>query len=85
MASRNHPRGRAAPPPSPPAEQQTLPVWTNEQLAAWLPEQRGRVSVLNVMHQDGCPAMGTGRGCVCEPDHILVSDDKPIAQIVWAQ
>lgn len=34
---------------------------------------RGKVLVLETQHDEGCPGIGSGIGCVCQPD-LLVTD-----------
>lgn len=61
-------RGRAVPPPEPPPP--AIPVWTPEELAAYMASTRG-VSHLEIRHDHDCPAVGTGRGCRCQPDQFV--------------
>ena len=34
--------------------------------------RRGAVTVLEIQHDHGCPALDTGIGCICDPDLLLV-------------
>lgn len=64
-------RGRAVPNPEPNVP---TPVWTREELAAYMASTRG-LSHLEVRHDSTCPAVGTGLGCRCQPDHFLYTAD----------
>jgi len=57
---------------SPPFRRKLAPNATPHQIAALLQGKAGAV-VLEYRHDDGCPAVGSGRGCTCAPDVYLLA------------
>jgi len=57
---------------SAPFRRKLAPDATPHQIAALLQGKAGAV-VLEYRHDDGCPAIGSGRGCVCKPDVYIVA------------
>lgn len=73
-------KGRYAPPPRQ-AQDTGVPVFTPGELAAFMASSAG-LHHLEIRHDDGCPAIGTGRGCRCEPDVFLRAHDwRLIAEV----
>jgi len=57
---------------SAPFRRKLAPDATPHQIAALLQGKAGAV-VLEYRHDDGCPAIGSGLGCVCKPDCYIVA------------
>lgn len=73
-------KGRRVPPPRQAADR-AVPTMTMAEYTA-LMLSHPAVYNLEVRHDDGCPAIGTGQGCVCEPDVFLrAADWRLIAEV----
>lgn len=50
------------------------PVFTQAELAAFMATHKGLYH-LEYKHDSWCPAIGTGQGCICQPDVCLRAHD----------